>query len=73
MVPADEIIPRILDGTYMSGLIIHEGQLTYVDHDLDVLMTWGRNVYAQLANALGGNVVREFDERVMQDITKYRR
>ena len=29
VVPFDEIIPRILDGTYKSGLIIHEGQLTY--------------------------------------------
>ena len=42
MVPFDEIIPRILDGTYMSGLIIHEGQLTYVDHDLDVLIDLGK-------------------------------
>ena len=28
VVPFDEIIPRILDDTYKSGLIIHEGQLT---------------------------------------------
>ena len=28
VVPFDEIIPRILDGPYISGLIIHEGQLT---------------------------------------------
>ena len=38
----DEIIPRILDDTYLSGLIIHEGQLTYVDYNLDVLIDIGK-------------------------------
>ena len=38
VVPFDEIIPRILDDTYQCGLIIHEGQLTYVEHDLNVLI-----------------------------------
>ena len=41
VVPFDEIIPRILDDTYSSGLIIHEGQLTYVEHDLNVLVNLG--------------------------------
>ena len=41
VVAFDEIIPKILDGTYTSGLIIHEGQLTYVEHDLDVLVDLG--------------------------------
>ena len=41
VVPFDEIIPRILDDTYKSGLIIHEGQLTYVEHDLNVLANLG--------------------------------
>ena len=56
VVPFDEIIPRILDGTYLSGLIIHEGQLTYVDHDLNVLIDLGKwwNANKQLAHATRG-------------------
>ncbi|MGB0313589.1 MAG: MqnA/MqnD/SBP family protein, partial [Poseidonia sp.] len=75
VVPFDEIIPRILDGTYLSGLIIHEGQLTYVDHDLNVLIDLGKWWNARTNNwpmPLGGNVVRrDLGEEVMQDITKY--
>ena len=75
VVPFDEIIPRILDGTYLSGLIIHEGQLTYVDHDLDVLVDLGKWWNGRTENwpmPLGGNVVRrDLGEDVMQDITKY--
>ena len=75
VVPFDEIIPRILDGTYLSGLIIHEGQLTYVDHDLSVLIDLGKWWNARTNNwpmPLGGNVVRrDLGEDVMQDITKY--
>ena len=75
VVPFDEIIPRILDGTYVSGLIIHEGQLTYVDHDLDVLVDLGKWWNAKTENwpmPLGGNVVRrDLGQQVMEDITKY--
>ena len=74
VVPFDEIIPRILDGTYTSGLIIHEGQLTYVDHDLDVLIDLGvvERSNTKLAHALGRDVVRrDLGEDVMRDITKY--
>ena len=75
VVPFDEIIPRVLDGTYLSGLIIHEGQLTYVDHDLDVHIDLGKWWNARTPNwpmPLGGNVVRrDLGEEVMQDITKY--
>ena len=61
VVPFDEIIPRILDGSYLSGLIIHEGQLTYVDYDLDVLIDigkWWNNKTDNFPMPLGGNVVR---------------
>ena len=75
VVPFDEIIPRILDGTYLSGLIIHEGQLTYVDHNLDVLIDigkWWNNRTDNYPMPLGGNVVRkDLGERMMKDITKY--
>jgi 1,4-dihydroxy-6-naphthoate synthase len=75
VVPFDEIIPRILDDTYLSGLIIHEGQLTYVDHDLNVLVDlgkWWNNRTDNWPMPLGGNVVRrDLGQDVMEDITKY--
>jgi len=75
VVPFDEIIPRILDDTYMSGLIIHEGQLTYVDYDLDVLIDIGKWWNSRTDNfpmPLGGNVVRkDLGDKMMQDITHY--
>ena len=75
VVAFDEIIPRILDGTYKSGLIIHEGQLTYVEHDLEVLVdlgVWWNEKTGGLPMPLGGNVVRrELGKKVMEDVTKY--
>ena len=75
VVPFDEIIPRILDGTYVSGLIIHEGQLTYVDHNLDVLVNlgvWWNDKTGGLPMPLGGNVVRrDLGQEVMEDVTLY--
>ena len=75
VVPFDEIIPRILDNTYVSGLIIHEGQLTYVDYNLDVLIDigkWWNNKTDNFPMPLGGNVVRkDLGEKMMEDITMY--
>ena len=75
VVPFDEIIPRILDGTYLSGLIIHEGQLTYVDYSLDVLIDigkWWNNRTDNFPMPLGGNVVRkDLGDKMMEDITHY--
>ena len=75
VVPFDEIIPRILDGTYLSGLIIHEGQLTYADYDLDVLIDIGKWWNSRTNNfpmPLGGNVVRkDLGDKMMEDITNY--
>ena len=75
VVPFDEIIPRVLDGTYKSGLIIHEGQLTYVDHDLKVhidLGIWWNERTNGWPMPLGGNVVRrDLGRETMEDITKY--
>lgn len=75
VVPFDEIIPRILDGTYKSGLIIHEGQLTYVEHNLTVhidLGVWWNERTEGWPMPLGGNVVRrDLGNQVMEDITKY--
>ena len=75
VVPFDEIIPRILDGTYLSGLIIHEGQLTYIDEGLEVLIDLGKWWNQKTDNfpmPLGGNVVRrDLGEQSIKDITKY--
>ena len=75
VVPFDEIIPRVLDGTFMSGLIIHEGQLTYVEHDLKVLLdlgVWWNERTDGWPMPLGGNVVRrDLGQQVMEDITLY--
>lgn len=75
VVAFDEIIPKILDGTYKSGLIIHEGQLTYVEHDLEVLVdlgVWWNEKTGGLPMPLGGNVVRrDLGQQVMEDVTKY--
>ena len=75
VVPFDEIIPRIIDGTYLSGLIIHEGQLTYIDEGLEVLIDLGKWWNQKTDNfpmPLGGNVVRrDLGEQSINDITKY--
>ena len=75
VVPFDEIIPRILDGKYKSGLIIHEGQLTYTQHDLQVIVNlgvWWNEKTNGLPMPLGGNVVRrDLGKNVMEDITRY--
>ena len=75
VVPFDEIIPRILDDTYECGLIIHEGQLTYVEHDLNVLIdlgVWWNERTDGWPMPLGGNVVRrDLGQQVMEDITMY--
>jgi 1,4-dihydroxy-6-naphthoate synthase len=75
IVPFDEIIPRILDGTYTSGLIIHEGQLTYAEHDLEVLVdlgVWWSERTGGLPLPLGGNVVlRDLGSQAMEDITAH--
>ena len=75
VVPFDEIIPKILDDTYKSGLIIHEGQLTYSDYNLNVLVNlghWWNDKTGGLPMPLGGNVVRrDLGQNVMEDITKY--
>ncbi len=42
VVPFDEIIPRVLEGKYEAGLIIHEGQLTFNKSGLQKILDLGR-------------------------------
>ena len=75
VVPFDEIMPGVLEGRYVSGLIIHEGQLTYKDHDLNVIIdlgVWWNDRTGGWPMPLGGNVVRrDLGQQVMEDITRY--
>jgi 1,4-dihydroxy-6-naphthoate synthase len=61
VVPFDQIIDRVLDGTYDAGLIIHEGQLYYPDKGLRQLVDLGFWWFETtgLPLPLGGNVVRK--------------
>jgi 5,8-dihydroxy-2-naphthoate synthase len=60
-VPFDEIIPAVAGGKCEAGLIIHEGQLTFQNQGLHVVIDLG--VWWQektgLPLPLGGNVVRK--------------
>jgi 1,4-dihydroxy-6-naphthoate synthase len=60
VVPFDEIIPRVLEGKYEAGLIIHEGQLTFNKSGLHKVVDMGKWWREQtgLPLPLGGNVIR---------------
>ncbi len=61
VVPFDEIIAAVTSGKYDAGLIIHEGQLTFQNQGLHLVVDLG--VWWQektgLPLPLGGNVVRK--------------
>jgi len=57
----DQIIPRVAAGEFDAGLIIHEGQLTYGQQDLELVVDLGRwwtGARGGLPLPLGGNCVR---------------
>ncbi len=60
VIPFDEIIPALAAGKFDAGLIIHEGQLTFQNQGLHLIVDLG--VWWQektgLPLPLGGNVVR---------------
>ncbi len=65
-VPFDEIIPAVVAGAYRgqpidAGLIIHEGQLTYGDHQLQLIVDLGQwwKERTGLPLPLGANAVRK--------------
>ena len=66
LVPFDEIIPAVVAGEYQgkkidAGLIIHEGQLTYGDQDLQLIVDLGVWWLEEtgLPLPLGANAVRK--------------
>lgn len=60
VVPFDQIIENITNGNYKFGLIIHEGQLSYLKHGLSKVVDLGEWWLGKtnLPAPLGGNVIR---------------
>src|SRR5688500_5536576 len=61
VVPFDEILERVAAGEYEVGLLIHEGQLTYMDAGLHLvadLGEWWSVETGGLPLPLGGNAIR---------------
>jgi 1,4-dihydroxy-6-naphthoate synthase len=59
--PFDAIMPAVLSGDVDAGVVIHEGQLTWRDEGLELIVDLGRwwaEVAEGLPLPLGGNVVR---------------
>ncbi len=60
VVPFDEIIPKLLEGRYEAGLIIHEGQLTFNKaglHRIVDMGKWWRDLTG-MPLPLGGNAIK---------------
>jgi 1,4-dihydroxy-6-naphthoate synthase len=61
VMPFDEILEAVRDGKVDAGLLIHEGQLTYADEGLRLLVDLGVWWYERtggLPLPLGGNLIR---------------
>jgi 5,8-dihydroxy-2-naphthoate synthase len=61
VLPFDTIEDAVVNGDVELGLLIHEGQLTFSDRDLHLIVDLGEWWYGhtQLPLPLGGNVVRK--------------
>jgi 1,4-dihydroxy-6-naphthoate synthase len=76
VVPFDEIIPKILDGSFRVGLIIHEGQLTFAAEGLKLIADMGVWWKAKtgLPLPLGVNVVRkDLGSDVVREVSRVMR
>jgi 1,4-dihydroxy-6-naphthoate synthase len=60
VIPFDKIMSAVLNKEVDAGLLIHEGQLTYQNHQLHKIVDLGEwwNQISSLPLPLGGNVVR---------------
>src|SRR5688572_28123571 len=62
VVPFDEILERVAAGEFEMGLLIHEGQLTYMDAGLHLVVDlgeWWASETGGLPLPLGGNAIRK--------------
>ena len=71
--PFDEILNLVAAGEYDAGLIIHEGQLTYSNQGLKLIVDLGRWWYDEtggLPLPLGGNAIRrDLGPQAMLEVT----
>jgi 1,4-dihydroxy-6-naphthoate synthase len=73
VVPFDQIIGKVAEGKYDAGLIIHEGQLTFRNQGLHLVVDLGVWWMEQtgLPLPLGGNVVRrDLGPEVIKEISR---
>jgi 1,4-dihydroxy-6-naphthoate synthase len=73
VIPFDEIIPAVEAGRFEAGLIIHEGQLTFQNNGLHLIVDlgvwWMQRTGLPLP--LGGNVVRkDLGDAAMKEISR---
>jgi 1,4-dihydroxy-6-naphthoate synthase len=71
--PFDEILNVVEQGKVDAGLIIHEGQLTYMNQGLKLVVDLGKWWLEDtgLPLPLGGNAIRrDLGPKVMQDVTR---
>ena len=77
VVPFDKILPAVARGEYDLGLIIHEGQITWANEGLHLILDLGAwwLDWTGLPLPLGGNVVRrdlgdDICQRVTSDVKR---
>jgi len=79
LVPFDEIIPAVQAGQYDgksvdAGLIIHEGQLTYAESDLKLVLdlgVWWKDLTGGLPLPLGANAIRkDLGEKTIREVQR---
>ena len=72
--PFDEILEAVRDGKVEAGLLIHEGQLTYGDEGLRLLVdlgVWWAERTGGLPLPLGGNLIRrDLGPAMMQKVSR---
>ncbi len=74
VVPFDEIIAYVKAGKADAGLLIHEGQLFYQEHDLHKVIDLGEWWHEKtgLPLPMGGNVIRrDLGQDAMREISGY--
>jgi len=72
VIPFDQILPHVRAGKSDAGLIIHEGQLTFEQHNLHLIVDLGKwwHEKTTLPLPLGGNCIRkDLGPEVMQEVT----
>lgn len=74
VMPFDEILEAVRDGKVDAGLLIHEGQLTYADEGLRLVVdlgVWWAERTGGLPLPLGGNLIRrDMGPAMMQKVSR---